>query len=56
MSRNVNRFGANYQRSIAASFVAFVAATAFATPASADDQSFLNDVRASGMPVMYEPY
>jgi hypothetical protein len=32
------------------------AALAFAAPARADDQGFLNDLRGAGMPVFYEPY
>jgi hypothetical protein len=32
------------------------AALAFAAPARADDQGFLNDLRGAGMPVLYEPY
>jgi hypothetical protein len=56
MSARVNRFAAHYQRRIVAPLIPFVAAAVFATPAHADDQAFLNDLRASGMPVMYEPY
>ena len=52
MSLRISRFAAR----IIAPLVVLVAAAAFASPAHADDQSFLNDLRASGMPVMYEPY
>jgi hypothetical protein len=56
MSLRINCFTAHHQRWIVAPLVLLAAATAFATPAHADDQGFLNDLRASGMPVMYEPY
>jgi Protein of unknown function (DUF732) len=56
MSATVNCFGARYQLWIVAPLIPFVAAAVFATPAHADDQGFLNDIRASGVPVMYEPY
>jgi hypothetical protein len=52
MSLRIRRFAAR----IIAPLVVLAAAAAFAMPAHADDQSFLNDLRASGMPVMYEPY
>jgi len=56
MSLRIRRCTAHHQRWIIAPLLVLVAAAAFATPAHADDQSFLNDLRASGMPVMYEPY
>jgi Protein of unknown function (DUF732) len=52
MSLRISHFAAR----IIAPLVVWAAAAAFAWPAHADDQSFLNDLRASGMPVMYEPY
>ena len=52
MSLRISGFAAR----IIAPLVALAAAAAFTWPAHADDQSFLNDLRASGMPVMYEPY
>jgi hypothetical protein len=45
-----------HQRWIIGPLVALAVAVIFATPAHADDQAFLNDLRSSGMPVMYEPY
>jgi hypothetical protein len=56
VSLRIRRCAAHHQRWIIAPLVALVAAAAFATPAHADDQGFLNDLRSSGMPVMYEPY
>jgi Protein of unknown function (DUF732) len=56
MSLPAGHFAAHYQRWFAATLIPLTAATAFAAPAHADDQAFLNDLRASGMPVMYEPY
>jgi len=56
MSLSIGRFAARHQRWIAAPLVGLIAATAFVTPAHADDQTFLNDLRASGVPVMYEPH
>jgi Protein of unknown function (DUF732) len=56
MSLRIRRCTARHQRWIIGPLVALVAAAAFATPAHADDQGFLNDLRVSGMPVMYEPY
>jgi hypothetical protein len=52
----INRFAAHLQRWIVAPLVPLVVALAFATPAHADDQGFLNDLRGSGMPVFYTPY
>jgi hypothetical protein len=40
----------------AAPIVTLAITVVFASPAHADDQAFLNDLRSSGMPVMYEPY
>jgi Protein of unknown function (DUF732) len=58
MSARTNRFAAHHPRWIVAPLIPFVAAAVFPTPAhaDADDQGFLNDLRSSGMPVMYEPY
>jgi hypothetical protein len=56
MSPRINRFATHYQRWIVAPLIPFATAAVFATPAHADDQGFLNDLRSSGMPVMYEPY
>jgi Protein of unknown function (DUF732) len=56
MSLRIDRFATHLQRWIVAPLVPWVAALAFATAAYADDQGFLNDLRSSGMPVMYEPY
>lgn len=56
MSCRLCRFAAHYRRWLTATLIPLIAATAFATPAHADDQTFLNDLRSSGMPVMYEPY
>ena len=56
MSARNNRLAAHYPRWIVALFIPFVAAAVFPPPARADDQGFLNDLRSSGMPVMYEPY
>ena len=56
MALRVGPCAVHHQRWIITPLVALVAAAAFATPAHADDQAFLNDLRASGVPVMYEPY
>ena len=52
----IDRFAAHLQRWTVAPLVPLVVALAFATPAHADDQGFLNDLRGSGMPVFYTPY
>jgi hypothetical protein len=56
MPLKIRRFAAHHQRWITAPLVPLGAAAAFATPAHAHAhaQNFLNDLRASGMPVMYE--
>jgi hypothetical protein len=56
MPLKIQRFPAHHRRWIVAPLAPLVAAVALATPARADDQAFLNDLRNSGMPVMYEPY
>ena len=56
MSLRIISFAAGHHKRSAITLFPLIAATVFATPAQADDQSFLNDLRSSGMPVMYEPY
>jgi hypothetical protein len=56
MSCGIDRFTAPHRRWIAAPLALLAAGAAFAAPGQADDQTFLNDLRATGMPVMYEPY
>jgi Protein of unknown function (DUF732) len=56
MSLRNNRFAAHLQRWIIAPLVPLVAAAAFATPAHADDQSYLDYIRSHGVPVLYAPH
>jgi len=56
MAWRINRLTPHRERWIIAMLIPLVFAATFSAPAHADDQSFLNDLRTSGMPVMYEPY
>ena len=56
MSLRIISFAAGHHKRFAITLFPLIAATVLATPAQADDQSFLNDLRSSGVPVMYEPY
>jgi hypothetical protein len=56
MTPKIRCFAAHHQRWLIAPLVAFAAAAAFATPAQADDQSYLDYLTSHGVPVPYAPH